>query len=50
MEVRVKLQPTCCDSESSCAVYGAVRVGGSAAEQTSILWKGLSYDQGADLL
>ncbi len=32
------------------AVDGAIRVGRSAAEQTTILWKRFGYHQGADLL
>lgn len=41
---------TCSDAEMSRAVNGTIRVGRGAAEQTTILWKGLSYHQGADLL
>lgn len=41
---------TCGDGEMRRAVLRPVWVGHSAAEQTSVLWKGLSYHQGADLL
>lgn len=42
--------PTCCDSQVSRAVHRAVRVRCSAAEETTVLWEGLGYHQGANLL
>ena len=41
---------TCSDAEMGRAVNGTIRVGRGAAEQTSILWKGLRDHKGADLL